>query len=242
MIANANSTWSRSLEQRTAIITGASRGLGAALARSLARTGARVVLVARSREPLEAVVEEIRASGGEAWAIVADLADKRAIHRIAGEASALAGPVDLVIHNAATLGAIPLRPLAETDCEQLELALATNLLGPFRLTKALVGSMVVRRRGLIVHVSSDAAREAYADWGAYGISKAALEHMARTWNTELTGSGVRSIVVDPGEMNTQMHAEALPGSDTSTLLDPKVAAENVIAAIRAEWAELREAS
>ena len=157
---------SHSPSHPTALITGASRGLGKALGRALARAGARVVLVARSREPLEALVREIRSSGGEAWAIAADLADKRAIHRVTGEAAAVAGPIDLVIHNAATLGAVPLRALAETDCEQLELALATNLVAPFRLTKALVGSMVVRRRGLIVHVSSDAAREAYAGWGS----------------------------------------------------------------------------
>jgi len=216
----------------TALVTGASRGLGKALAGSLAGAGARVVLVARSREPLDAAVREIRGSGGEAWAIVADLADKRAIHRIAGEAAAVAGPIDLVIHNAATLGAVPLRALAETDCEQLELALATNLVGPFRLTKALVGSMVVRGRGLIVHVSSDAAREAYAGWGAYGTSKSGLEHLSRTWDIELAGTGVRSIVVDPGEMNTQMHAEALPDADPSTLLDPEIAAKNLLAAIR----------
>src|SRR5260221_10960449 len=206
MIADANSIASH-LSHRTALVTGASRGLGAALARNLARAGVRVVLVARSREPLEAVVREIRAAGGEAWAIVADVADKRAIHRVSGEAAAVAGPIDLLVHNAATLGAVPLRSLAETDCEELDLALATNLVGPFRLTKALVGSMVVRRRGLIVHVSSDAAREAYAGWGAYGISKAGLEHLSRSWDVELAETGVRSIVVDPGEMNTQMHAE-----------------------------------
>jgi NAD(P)-dependent dehydrogenase (short-subunit alcohol dehydrogenase family) len=240
MAAETSSISSDPSLRRTALVTGASRGLGAALARVLARTGVRIVMVARSREPLEAVVREIRASGGEAWAIVADLADKRAIHRVSGEAAAVAGPIDLLVHNAATLGAVPLRPLAETDCEQLELALATNLVGPFRLTKALVGSMVVRRRGLIVHVSSDAAREAYAGWGAYGVSKAGLEHLARTWNTELAGTGVQSIVVDPGEMDTQMHAEALPGADPSTLLDPRIAAENVLAKIREASRDLWE--
>jgi len=232
MVADNHSSSSRSHLRPTALVTGASRGLGRALAGSLARNGARVVLVSRSRAPLDVAVREIRAAGGEAWAIAADVADKRATHRIAGEAAAVAGAIDLVVHNAATLGAIPLRMLAETDCEQLELALATNLVGPFRLTKALVGSMVVRGRGLIVHVSSDAAREAYAGWGAYGISKAGLEHLSRTWDIELAGTGVRSIVIDPGEMNTQMHAEALPDADRSTLLDPEIAANNVLAAIR----------
>jgi NAD(P)-dependent dehydrogenase (short-subunit alcohol dehydrogenase family) len=217
---------------KTALVTGASRGLGAALSRSLAQAGWRVVLVARSRAPLESLARDIRSAGGEAWPVVGDIADKRAIHRISGEAAALAGPIDLVVHNAATLGTIPLRPLAATDCEQLELALGTNLLGPFRLTKALVGSMVVRGHGLIVHVSSDAAREAYAGWGAYGVSKAGLEHLSRMWSTELAGTGVRSIVFDPGEMNTQMHAEAIPDADPSTLLDPKIAAARLLEIIR----------
>jgi NAD(P)-dependent dehydrogenase (short-subunit alcohol dehydrogenase family) len=240
MIAQTDS--SQSSLRKTALVTGASRGFGAALSRSLARAGWRVVLVARSRERLESVAREIRDSGGEAWAIVGDIAEKRAIHRMSGEAAALVGSIDLVVHNAATLGAIPLRSLAETDCEQLELALATNLLGPFRLSKALVGSMVIRRRGLLVHVSSDAAREAYAEWGAYGISKAALEHLSRTWDTELAGTGVRSMVFDPGEMNTQMHAEALPDADPSTLLDPNIAAERLVAMIRNAWPNESEAS
>jgi NAD(P)-dependent dehydrogenase (short-subunit alcohol dehydrogenase family) len=240
MIAKAVS--SESSSPKTALVTGASRGLGAALSRSLARAGWRVVLVARSRDPLESVVRQIRESGGEAWAVVADIADKRAVHRISGEAAALAGPINLVVHNAATLGPIPLRPLAETDCEELELALTTNLVGPFRLTKALVGSMVVHGRGLIVHVSSDAARDAYAGWGAYGVSKAGLEHLSRTWNVELAGTGVRSIVFDPGEMNTQMHAEAVPDADPSSLLDPEVAAEKLLTTVRELLPDIQVAS
>jgi NAD(P)-dependent dehydrogenase (short-subunit alcohol dehydrogenase family) len=226
----------------TALITGASRGLGAALARSLAARGFAVALVARSQEALAATAAEIRRGGGKAFAVVGDLSDKRAIHRIAGEATALVGPIDLLIHNAATLGPVPLRQLAETDCEEVERALATNLVGPFRLTKALVGSMILRHHGLIVHVSSDAARDAYPDWGAYGVSKAALEHLARSWDVELSGTGVRSIVVDPGEMDTQMHAEAIPGADRSKLLVPAVAAENVIELLRAAAPELWRAS
>src|SRR5258708_12060258 len=143
MIADANSIASH-LSRRTALVTGASRGLGAAFALNLARAGVRVVLVARSREPLEAVVRGIRAAGGKAWAIVADVADKRAIHRVTAEAAAVAGPIDLLVHNAATLGAVPLRPLAETDCEVLELALALTLVVPFPLTNALLASTALR--------------------------------------------------------------------------------------------------
>src|SRR5690349_3775748 len=105
------------LEGIAAIVTGASKGLGAALARALGRAGARVVLVARHAGPLEEVAAQIRAEGGEAHALAYDLGDKRAIHPLVGAAAALVGPIDLVIHNASTLGPTPLPLLADTECE-----------------------------------------------------------------------------------------------------------------------------
>ena len=117
-----------------AMVTGASRGLGAALARALAREGARVALVARGRDELERVAAEIRAAGDEAHGLVGDVGDKEQIHRLAGAAGALVGPVDLLVHNASTLGRTPLPLLLDTDCEELERVLAVNLVGPFRLT------------------------------------------------------------------------------------------------------------
>src|SRR6058998_2248354 len=104
-------------EGTAALVTGASRGLGAALARALAREGARVVLVARGREELERVAAEIRAAGGEAHALAADVADKEAVYPIVGAATALVGPIDVVIHNASALGPVPLGELLETECE-----------------------------------------------------------------------------------------------------------------------------
>jgi NAD(P)-dependent dehydrogenase (short-subunit alcohol dehydrogenase family) len=203
-----------------AIVTGGSRGLGAALGEALAARGASVVLVAREREALDEVVRRIRERGGSAHALAEDIGDKEAIHRIAGAASALVGPVDLLVHNASTLGPVPLRLLLDTDCEELERALAVNLVGPFRLTKALAGGMALRGRGVVVHVSSDAAVSAYPRWGAYGVSKAALDHLNRTWAAELESTGVRFVSVDPGEMRTKMHADALPEADPATLTDP----------------------
>src|SRR5215472_15379658 len=110
-----------------ALVTGASRGLGAALARQLAREGARVVMVARGAEELGRVVEDIRAGGGDAHGIPADVGDKNAAHAIAGTAAALVGPVDVLVHNASTLGHVPLRPWLDTDCETLEAALEVNV-------------------------------------------------------------------------------------------------------------------
>jgi NAD(P)-dependent dehydrogenase (short-subunit alcohol dehydrogenase family) len=212
----------------SAIVTGAGRGLGAALARALARRGTRVVLVARTSAEIEAVAAEIRAAGATAHALVADVGDKHAIYPLVGAASALVGPIDLLVHNAAVLGPPGLRLLVDTDCEDVERALAVHVLGPLRLTKAVAGGMLLRGRGTVVSVSSDAAVESYPTWGAYGLSKAALEHMTRTFAAELGGSGVRFVVVDPGEMNTRLHAQALPDADPAALADPAVVAERIL--------------
>jgi NAD(P)-dependent dehydrogenase (short-subunit alcohol dehydrogenase family) len=210
------------------LITGGSRGLGRALGEALAAAGARVALVARHAEALDETVAAIRAGGGEAHAIVADVADKQATYAIAGQAAALVGPIDVLINNASTLGAVPLRLLLDTDCEDIERALAVNLVGPFRLTKAVAGSMALRGRGVIVNLSSDAATEAYERWGAYGASKAALEHLGRIWAAELADTGVRLFTVDPGEMNTRMHAEAMPDADPTMLADPAAVAARIV--------------
>jgi len=215
-----------------ALVTGASRGLGRALALALAAAGARVALVARHAGPLDDVVAGIRARGGDAHAIAGNVADKDAVHRIAGQAAALIGPIDLVIHNASTLGPTPLRLLLDTDCEDLEAVLATNLVGPFRLTKVLAGQMILRGHGTIVHVSSDAAVAAYPRWGAYGVSKAAQDHLSRILAAELDGTGVRVLAVDPGEMDTEMHRAAIPDADPATLARPGEVAARILAMIR----------
>jgi NAD(P)-dependent dehydrogenase (short-subunit alcohol dehydrogenase family) len=220
------------VSQRGVLITGASRGLGAALAQALARQGARLALVARGEAPLGEVVDAIRAAGGEAHAIAADVGVKEDVYAIAGAAASLVGEVDLVVHNASTLGAVPLALLADTACEELEHVLAVNLVGPFRLTKALAGPMLLRGRGLVVHVSSDAATAAYPRWGAYGASKAALDHLARIWAAELAGTGVRFFGVDPGEMDTEMHAAADPEADRSSLARPADVALRIAEMIR----------
>src|SRR5438105_705737 len=167
------------LQGKGVLITGASQGLGAALAESVARAGARIALVARGSEALEKTAARIRAAGGEAHALPADVADKRAVHGIAGAAAAPVGPIEVLVHNASTLGPVPLRLLLDTECEDLTAVLETNLVGPFRLTKIIAGAMALRGSGVVVHVSSDAAVEAYPRWGAYGVSKAAQDQLSR---------------------------------------------------------------
>lgn len=222
------------IQNTAALITGASRGLGRALALTLGRAGARLVLVAREAAPLDAVVSEVRQAGGVAYGITADVGDKLAIHRIAGEAAALVGPIDLLIHNASTLGPTPLPLLLDTECEDFERVLQVNLLGPFRLSKIVAGSMALRGGGLVVSISSDAAVEAYARWGAYSVSKAALDHLSRIWAAELGEVGVRFLSVDPGEMNTQMHADAIPEADPASLRDPGDIAARIVEIVRRE--------
>jgi len=225
---------SRPITGQNVLVTGGSRGLGRALGEALARAGARVVLVARHADELEAVVAAIRSAGGEAHAIVADVADRDATYAIAGQAAAAVGPIDVLVNNASTLGPVPLRLLLDTDCEDLDRALAVNLVGPFRLTKAVAGPMVLRGAGTILNVTSDAATEAYERWGAYGASKAALEQLGRVWAAELAGTGVRVINVDPGEMDTRMHADAIPDADRAALADPARVAAEIVALLQAE--------
>lgn len=216
------------LNGKSAVVTGASRGLGRALGELLAARGARVLLVARDRAALDPVVEGIRAKGGTAYGVAANVGDKESVYPILGQASALIGPVDILINNASTLGPVPLRLLPDTDCEDLEEVLQVNTVGPFRLMKAVLGSMVLREAGVIINISSDAAIEAYPTWGAYSASKAALDHLTRIAAAELSATSVRILSVDPGEMNTRMHADAMPDVDPLNFADPRLVAAKIL--------------
>ncbi|MDB4986159.1 MAG: Oxidoreductase, short chain dehydrogenase/reductase family [Myxococcaceae bacterium] len=217
-------TWA----DRSVLITGASRGLGFALARELGLRGARIAIVSPHAGRLTEAVARLAAEGIGVLPIRGDVGDKEASHNIVGQAQALLGPIDVLIHNASTLGPSPLVSLLDTECEDFVRALEVNLIGPFRLSKAIAAGMVLRGRGLIVHVSSDAAVETYPDWGAYGISKAALDKLSRQWAAELGGTAVRVLSIDPGEMATDMHREALPESDPQSLLAPADVAQRFL--------------
>ena len=222
-----------------ALVTGGTSGLGLALVQQLLDAGMSVAFVARTRENVEAIARACPLAHG----IVGDVARKDDIYPIALQVVAGLGGLDILINNASALGPVPLVPLADTDCEDLELALATNLLGPFRLTKALLGSLAASARegrpALVVNISSDAAVSAYPQWGAYGASKAGLLHLTRIWNEEMSADGIRFVSFDPGDMDTPLHALAVPDADRSTLKDPATSARELLELIGASQEMVR---
>src|SRR6059036_784064 len=183
-------------------ITGGTSGLGLALVRELLDRGARIAFVARGRDGVERVAREHNAAHG----IVGDVSKKNDIHPIALQIVGALGGLDVLVNNASDLGPVPLALLGDTDCEDLERALATNVLGPFRLTKALLGALASSARegrgAVVVNVSSDAAINPYPRWGAYGARKAALHHLSRIWHEELQTEGIHFLSLDPGDMDT----------------------------------------
>jgi NAD(P)-dependent dehydrogenase (short-subunit alcohol dehydrogenase family) len=210
------------------LVTGGTSGLGLALVRELAQAGAHIAFVARGRDRVERVAHDIAGTHG----IVGDVASKSDVHPIALQAIGELGGLDILVNNASDLGPRPLALLGDTDCEDLERALATNLVGPFRLTKALLGPLSASARegrgAIVLNISSDAALNAYPTWGAYGASKAALHHLSRIWNEELTSEGIRVLSLDPGDMDTPMHALAIPDADPATLKRPEAAARELL--------------
>jgi NAD(P)-dependent dehydrogenase (short-subunit alcohol dehydrogenase family) len=223
-------TTSPSLHGLRVAITGATSGLGLALLQALRERGAALAFVARNESRVRAVAASYPGSHG----IAGDVARKDETHAMALRIAAALGGLDVLINNASSLGPVPLARLADTECEDLEAALATNLVGPFRLTKALLGALAASAReqgrpALVVNISSDAAVTPYPGWGAYGASKAALLHLSRIWDEELRAHGVRVLAFDPGDMDTPLHAAAVPDADPAQLRRPADAAREIVA-------------
>jgi len=213
-------------------LTGGTSGLGLALLRALRERGAHVAFIARDAERVARVAAAHPGSRG----IAGDVSDKQQTHGLALQLASAFGGIDLLIHNAAALG--PVRtPLADTECEALGEVLDTNLLGPFRLTRALLGSLSAAARegrpARVLFIGSECATEAYPGWGAYSASKAAARMLARIWDQELEAAGIRVLEHDPGNMDTPMHARALPDTDPATLKRPSQSAEEILALLAA---------
>ena len=213
----------QALKGKVILITGASRGLGRALALEFAHQGASLIINSRasSTDDLADTERGVRALGAEVLGVVADVSDRADVERLAGESLAHFGRVDVLINNASALGPSPMPYLIDYPIEDFEGVLRTNVTGPFLLTRALAGQMLTRGTGSIINVSSDAGVIGYPTWGAYGVSKAALDHLTRTWAAEVQGTGVRINSVDPGSMDTLMHRLAEPTEDPAQWAKPE---------------------
>jgi short-subunit dehydrogenase len=194
-----------------ALVTGASRGLGRALAAGLAREGYDLILNARTAADLEAAAAELQAHGATVTAIAGDVTDPA--HRTALlRAAQAAGRLDLLVNNAGTLGASPLPALADYPVAELRAAFEVNVIAPVALTQ-LVLPLLRASGGAVLNITSDAAVEAYAGWGGYGAAKAALEQASNVLAAEELG--LRVWWADPGDLRTDMHQRAFPGQDIS---------------------------
>src|SRR3954447_24106788 len=210
----------------TAIVTGASRGLGLALARAPAARRGRLLIAAREREALQAAAAEL-ARVTDVAALVADVAD--AEHRRALVAAA-GGPIDLLVNNASILGPSPQPALADYPLDVLEDVYRVNVLAPLGLVQAALPQLPAGAR--VVNVTSDAGVEPYEGWGGYGSSKAALEQLTAILGVER--ADLRVYAVDPGDMNTRMHQEAFPGEDISDRPPPEASVPGLLALIDGE--------
>ena len=218
---------------RTALITGASRGLGLALADALAGRGWRLIIDARGPAALEAARAGL-AQHTTVTAIAGDLTDSR--HRAAlAEAASSAGGLDALVNNASLLGPSPQPSLLDYPIETLLKVYETNVVAPLALLQAVAGHLKPHAR--VINVTSDAGVAAYAGWGGYGSSKAALEHLTAILAAENPGRHI--YWVDPGDMNTQMLQEAYPGEDVSDRPLPEVSVAGFLALLGATGGEAR---
>jgi len=204
------------MSNQVALITGASRGLGRALAAGLAREGYTLIIDARNADALDAAAAGIWDAGGTVTAVPGDVTDPE--HRAALlRAAEQAGRLDLLVNNAGTLGASPLPALADYPVDELRAAFEVNVIAPIALTQLLL-PLLRGHGGAVLNITSDAADQAYTGWGGYGAAKAALEQASNVLAAEEVA--IRVWWVDPGDLRTDMHQQAFPGQDISDRPEP----------------------
>jgi NAD(P)-dependent dehydrogenase (short-subunit alcohol dehydrogenase family) len=211
---------------KTALVTGASRGIGYATALALAKAGAHVVAVARTVGALEELDDAIRGLGGSATLVPLDLKDYAGIDRLALALHERFGRLDALVGNAGILG--PLSPLGHVEAAAWEEVMAVNVTANWRLIRAMDPLLKRSDAGRVVFISSGLAALALAYWGPYAASKAALEVLARTYAAETATTNVRVNVFTPGPIRTRMRAQAMPGEDPMTLETPDKVAEKIV--------------
>jgi NAD(P)-dependent dehydrogenase (short-subunit alcohol dehydrogenase family) len=205
------------LEGKVALITGAGKGLGRALALACAREGARVVINARSEESIRPVAEEVESSGAEALALAADVSESADVERMVDAAVQRFGRIDVLFNNAGVLG--PRVAIVEYPEDEWRRVIDANLTGPFLVSKAVIPHMP--EGGSIVNVVSGVSVEGRAEWGAYSVSKFGVEGLTQILSSELEERGIRVNAVDPGGMRTGMRAAAYPEEDPTTRITPE---------------------
>lgn len=211
---------SQPLKGRRALITGASKGIGAAIAVEYAKAGAHVILVARSKKKLEAVDDQIREAGaGEATLVPLDLMELDKIDQLAATIYERFGGLDILVSNAAQLG--DLTPMAQIDPKAWNRVMTVNLTANARLIRALDPLLRTAEDGRALFVTDSIASKSKAYWAAYGISKTGLEKMVKTYAREVKNSPLKIHLVDPGAVDTSLRNQAYPGEDESMLLKPE---------------------
>ncbi|HKH01400.1 MAG TPA: SDR family NAD(P)-dependent oxidoreductase [Bradyrhizobium sp.] len=223
------------LPSRIALVTGASRGIGYAAARALARAGAHVVAVARTQAGLEELDDEIRKHGGSATLVPLNLSDSDGIARLGAALHERHGKLDILLGNAGLAG--PSSPLGHIDLKPWNEVIAVNVTANFQLIRCMEPLLKKSDAGRAVFVTSAAASKASAYLGPYAASKAALETLARAWAQETSATSIRVNLFDPGPIRTRMRATVFPGEDPMTLDTPEQAAEFIVPMCAPEWTE-----
>lgn len=207
------------LSQKIALVTGASRGIGRASALALAKAGAHVVAVARTEGGLTELDDEIRAATGQPATLVPlDIADGDGLDQLGLALHQRFGRLDVLVHAAAILG--PMTPVSHIEPKQWDRVVAVNLTATYRLIRTSEPLLRASEAGRAIFLTTGRVARPKAFWGPYGITKAGMEHMVRTWADELEQTKIRAVLLDPNTMRTKMRAEAMPGEDPETVTDP----------------------
>jgi NAD(P)-dependent dehydrogenase (short-subunit alcohol dehydrogenase family) len=207
------------MNNKVVMITGASRGLGKALAIAFAKQGEDLAICARNLEKLMEVKREAESYGVRVLAVQADIADIRDVEKFVAMTESEFGRIDVLINNASILGPSPMPLLLDYPEDDFMEVMKVNIFGTFLVTRRVLPGMLQRNEGSIINVTSEAGATGFAGWGAYGISKFGVEGLTETWADELRETNIRVNMVDPGEMDTEMHALAVPDCDY-TLANP----------------------
>ena len=201
------------MKNKVVMITGASKGLGRALTLAFAENGAKLAICSRTTDSLNTVKEEAEKLGAEVLAVTADISKARDVERFVALAEEAYGQLDVLINNASMLGPSPMPLLLDYPEDDFAEVLRVNAVSTFSVTRRVLPGILQRNIGSIINVTSEAGHVGYAGWGAYGISKFAVEGLTQTWADELSETNIRVNMVDPGEMDTDMHRLAVPDCD-----------------------------